>query len=493
MASRQVLILIVIFCGSDYFEKSQVFGGARCMNRKKNLSYKCSVNPADCVVCCKDLNETFEVFSHEIGKNLTFNGEVSRNISTCNTTTLMSESDGNSSCEATDSFPEVELTVEPKSIADLIQISGEINKRRNKTGNKKGKESRRRQKRGNKLTRDTFRCNMDCFWGRVNPNLNDFCTGNSSRKRQENGSDENDFVTYYDIRISRNQSDYEISENQQKIYVCISLISPSAKTSKNQLLPLFCSLSIASLIFVVILHALFKELQNMYGFCLVGLCVTLMITIAVPLLLYISSSRKLFYVVEVFGHYLWLSVYSWEVVLTYQVYRTFTVGFVANRITVMSIKQPAKYYALFALLLPVPFVTSGLISHFISSDFSYHKYIYERHDLVMILNYFLPVFCLTVTGIGLLFSCLSKIRQVRANSVLHKGRLDFFFIALRLQLTLGLPWIVFFYCILPPDPLKIPVAVTINSLHGFLIMMAFVTTKRVRGLLKRNNQTQPST
>ncbi|KAJ8019397.1 hypothetical protein HOLleu_42035 [Holothuria leucospilota] len=275
---------------------------------------------------------------------------------------------------------------------------------------------------------------MDCFWGRVNPRLDDFCKPTDTSKGESKGSRSvNTFMLTYDKQnIIFKERDFDIAENLKEAFLCMSKLSPFAKLDQDILLPLFCTLSIISLTAVVIVHALFKELQNLYGFCLVGLSITLMIRLALLLLLYISNSRESFFVVQVVGHYLWLCVYSWEVVLTYQVHRTFTVDFVANRMNMMSTKRRAKYYALFAMGSPFPFVISGLIVHF-TFDFSYYKYVFERNDLAMLFNFYLPLICLTLAGLGLLLNCLSNIRQARKKSAIRKGRMDFFFIALRVS------------------------------------------------------------
>ncbi|KAJ8031522.1 hypothetical protein HOLleu_24735 [Holothuria leucospilota] len=402
-----------------------------------------------------------------------------------NLTSLISDLEASNSCAVMEPYSEVVMVVELTSMLQLFQLSDAIklHERENLSTN----DDCEIDQTNRSLSKYVSDCNTDCFWGRIDLRLKDFCAGNAKGESNENRSDGAFMLTYDNQEIIFKESDLEISENFNEVYICISKISPFARIAKRILLPLFCSTSIVSLIAVVILHALFRELQNLYGICLVGLSVTLMLQTVPSLILYLSDYVGLLFVAQAFGHYLWLCIYSWEVVIIYHVYRSLTVDFVANRINVVSIKRQAMYYVLFATGLPVPFVISGVICHFSAYDFSYNYFNYERLGTVIYLIYCLPVLFLTLIGLWLLFCCMSKIRQVRVNSTLQRRNVEFFFIALRLQLTLGLPWIVIIYGLLHDDPLNIPVEKTVNSLHGCFIMIAFFTTKKVRGLLKRKN------
>ncbi|KAJ8031527.1 hypothetical protein HOLleu_24744 [Holothuria leucospilota] len=271
-------------------------------------------------------------------------------------------------------------------------------------------------------------CNVGCFWGQVNPRPETFC----KTKLKRNMTDQTAMVTYKGREIIFRERDFEFSEDRREIYVCLSTILPFARIAHHILLPVFCSVSMISLIVVLIIHILFKELQNLYGFCLVCLSVTLMITSALTLVDLFSDSRGSFFVVQVANHYFRLCVFSWEVVIMHHVYRHFTVDFVANRMNVISIKRQASIYAVFSMGLPLPSVISGLILHFSSDHYSYYEYEIERVGTATLLILHIPVLILTLTGLTLLSLCLSKIRRLRQNSSQRRCR-DRFFIALRVS------------------------------------------------------------
>ncbi|KAJ8031526.1 G-protein coupled receptor Mth2 [Holothuria leucospilota] len=472
-----------------------------------NLSYTCFVRFSEDDICCQGVNTTKEtiagkkdnsiidgIFRPRCTANTSAKSTIENKESCEKTVTvlasLLSDLETGNPCEleVKKSFsfvPDIKIIVKPSSELDLLQLiwveSCVFKQNTPANSDKKGKE---------KLSRnsDKSECNLECYWGHVSPNLENFCT----KKLKRNMTDHTAMVTYDGQDILFWERDFEISEDRRDIYVCLSKISPFARIAHHILLPIFCSLSMVSLIVVLILHAVFKELHNLYGFCLVCLSVTLLLTSVLTLFDLFSDSRGSFVVVQVSIHYIWLCVYSWEIAIMHHVYRHFTVDFVANRMNVISIKRQAIYYTLFSTGLPVPFVISGLILHFSSNNYSYYEFEFERIDISSACIIVSPVVILTLTGLTLLLLCLSKIRQMGRNSSLRRSR-DSFFIALRLQLTLGLPWIGTLYLIIDDRPIAFLSVVTINSLQGVLIMVAFVTTKRVRGLLQRKNQILPST
>lgn len=413
-----------------------------------NLSYTCFVRFSEGNICCHGINTTKEaiaggrdnsIVDGKLRPQCTGNTSAKSTIANeelCEKTVsvltpLLSDLKTENLCqvEVNNSLsivPEINIILKPSSKLDLLQLIW-VEKCALKQNTPANSDKERREK----VTRnsDKSECNLECYWGYVSPIPENFCM----KKLKRDMTDHTAMVTYDGQDILFGESDFEFSEDRRDIFVCLSKISPFARIAHYILLPLFCSLSMLSLIVVLILHAVFKELQNLYGFCLVCLSVTLMMTSAVTLVDLFSASRGLLVVVQVCIHYLWLCVYSWEVAIMHHVYRHFTVDFVANRMNVTSIKRQVIYYTLFSTGLPVPFVISGLILHFCSNQYSYHEFEFEAIDISWANIIFLsPVMILTLTGLTLLFLCLSKIRQLGQNSSQRRCR-DKFFIALRVS------------------------------------------------------------
>lgn len=413
-----------------------------------NRFYSCFVRFPGGVGCCKGINATKEAI--EVGKddsikdsrlrppcrannstNSTIASEESCEKNVTNLPSLLSDLETGSHCEVTvndsSSFvSEIKFIVKLSSKLDLLQFiwGKSCHLERKNPGNSDPKTKRGKLV----LNSNKSECNLGCFWGQVNPRPETLC----KKKLKRNRTDKTAMVTYKGREIIFGERDFKFSEDRREIYVCLSTISPFARIAHHVLLPVFCIVSMLSLIVVLILHVLFKELQNLYGFCLVCFSVTLMITSALTLVDLFSDSRGSFFVVQVANHYFRLCEFSWEVVIMHHVYRHFTIDFVANRMNVISIKRQATFYALSSMGLPVPLVISGLILHFSSYNYSYYEYEIERVDKATLFLLHLPTIFLNLTGIILLSLCVSKIRQMGQNSSQRRCR-DRFFIALRVS------------------------------------------------------------
>ncbi|KAJ8031528.1 G-protein coupled receptor Mth2 [Holothuria leucospilota] len=263
------------------------------------------------------------------------------------------------------------------------------------------------------------------------------------------------------------------------------------------MLLVFSVLSILCLAVVIWIHVRFPRLQNIYGFCLVCLSVTLAASFILSVIQIITDfvSTDVAIVFTIIRHYIWLSVFAWGTVIIFHVYRSFAINVVANKICVLTIKDQSYRYAIFAWGLPIPFVVTGMICHYRLEDFVYTRHWLTSEHILPLFIFIIPALCLSFLGISLFFGTLSKMEKMRkgTDELWNHHTTDILFIAVRLQLTLGVPWISFLFLMVSNHPLKLPIVSTINSLQGILIMVAFVTTKKIKNLLKQRNRTHPTT
>ncbi|PIK50946.1 hypothetical protein BSL78_12163 [Apostichopus japonicus] len=278
-----------------------------------------------------------------------------------------------------------------------------------------------------------------------------------------------------------------------EVATCLDKISSFASTARYLQL-IAGAVSILSIGVVVLLHWKYPKLKNVYGFCLISLCFALAVTNLVPFLLEIRQIQGSPF--TAITHYSWLSVFSWETIIIFHVHRSISGGNISNSIAragFCSIKNITVQYAMFAWLAPIPFVLAGIICHVTrSGDFQYGRHWFED-NFISTYIFFIPTFCLIIVGISLFIATMSNMGKVRHNAEEAGGNpVDIMSIALRLQLTLGVPWVGFIILKFFPDPILLPVIVTINSLQGFFIMLALVTTKRVKRFIKDSYSTSPT-
>ncbi|KAJ8031519.1 G-protein coupled receptor Mth2 [Holothuria leucospilota] len=249
------------------------------------------------------------------------------------------------------------------------------------------------------------------------------------------------------------------------------------------------SLSLICILFIITIHALFPKLRNIYGFCLVSLLSMLWVAL---FLLSISTLTQmvdgLAQFVSFLGHYAWLSTFAWMTVISFHVSHTFSGNFVANKMSKISSRTDFIFFSLFGWGLPLPFVITSVILHLCHcTNFQYTRHWMSR-SIAAYIVFAVPAGLLALTSTCLFVLGMTKLRQRQAKPTdsenKHIAMMHNYLVALRLFFIVGVPWILLIVYIAYRNRVLLPILTFVNSLQGFFIFLSFVSTKRVRSLVR---------
>ncbi|KAJ8031520.1 G-protein coupled receptor Mth2 [Holothuria leucospilota] len=243
--------------------------------------------------------------------------------------------------------------------------------------------------------------------------------------------------------------------------------------------------SILGVLAVIALHLIFVKLQTLYGFCLVNLCVAFFMLFL--FLLANAVVRNVHVLAQSFVmlcHYTFLAVFAWQKVITFHVARSFGKNIIANRMSKISAKKEAILYSAVAWGAPLPFFVAGVILHFCScTNFSYGD-VWMSEGIPTTIIFLLPLTIFVILSAILFLIALVNIRRRQHTSTASfKAKLDNCFVALRLAIITGLPWLLIITLALFPETFLLPLITAVLALQGVFIFVAFVTTKKVRAMI----------
>ncbi|XP_071834289.1 uncharacterized protein [Apostichopus japonicus] len=288
-----------------------------------------------------------------------------------------------------------------------------------------------------------------------------------------------------------------------KFKACLEDINILAKvlTYFNMIFELVSLISIAVVIWIILKY---ERLRNVYGICLISLSVILAVEDVLFLLLSLRPPNGFVIMLVVVLHFILIAVFAWELVILIHVKRSISLGsHGANNTVTLSRTSARKTVIIYNVLgfgLPIPCLIVGIIFHVISTPdiFQYGLYWYiNYHNTVTFVILVLPIACLEILSDLLFLNIMYSIRHSLGTSNVQStssGGSHLMPIAIRLKCILGFPTFISVLVItIFESHIFNVITFTIDALRGFLMMIAFISTKRVRSLIKATARIHPST
>ncbi|XP_068690966.1 uncharacterized protein [Montipora foliosa] len=252
-------------------------------------------------------------------------------------------------------------------------------------------------------------------------------------------------------------------------------------------------LSIISLLFLVAVYLSVKELRNLPGKCLVSLSLALLCYQIIFRFTAISKEVEgLCTAVAIGLHYFFLAAFTWMSVIAFDTASTFQVQVKDPRKQAWDLKKTFIKYNVVGWAVPMATVVLC-----VTLDFSgtFHMGYGKQSQYCWISDKTaVAVAMVTPVSIALIFNAVCMTKIVYTIYQLRKGsgpvrnshsRVPLLLVCIKLTTVMGLTWILIMIANWKQASFFHYPATVLNSMQGFFITLCFITTKRVRRILKQ--------
>lgn len=246
------------------------------------------------------------------------------------------------------------------------------------------------------------------------------------------------------------------------------------------------ALSIVGIVASLIIHHTIPSMDNIPGKALVNLLMSVLLGQVFFLVSGIFNGHSLIcFVVAAVQHYTWLASFFWMNILSYNIFKTFTV------LTKGQTLNQAKYlrlYLLYAWGGPAVIVFSCCLLHnFGFFQYGSQNYCWIVGSINLGLSFGLPVATLIFCNIFLFIVTARSIKSMMdraslvSDSYTTRQRLILY---IKLSSTMGLTWLFGFIGNIPRLDFFRYAFVVLSSLNGFFLALCFTLSTRVCASLK---------
>ncbi|KAH3723921.1 hypothetical protein DPMN_049719 [Dreissena polymorpha] len=315
--------------------------------------------------------------------------------------------------------------------------------------------------------------------------------------------DEYVFVDQTLLFVKETQTLYEEDKyitNGSSVFICKNLSNalttsfPSIHNTVERYVTLVClSISVLSLFITTAVYCVFGKLRNMAGKLLLSLMITLMNG---QISFLISSALPAFRVwcqlVSIAMHYLFLSSFCWMNTISINLWTTFARANVSQESKGILEKRYIKCLC-YALITPGIIVISALIfefSNIVDADSqlrpTYGKSICWITSRDALLLFFLgPLALMKAFDIVAFFVTACHIASARRKSkAANRKNTCTLIVYLKLSIIMGLTWALACVASFVDSVVLWYLFIAFNSLQGLFIALGFLSTKRVRRLVR---------
>ncbi|KAJ8031521.1 G-protein coupled receptor Mth2 [Holothuria leucospilota] len=274
---------------------------------------------------------------------------------------------------------------------------------------------------------------------------------------------------------------FSVSSDVKFLKIC-------AKTTSvyNYIIHGFSLLSLICIVIIFILHRVFPQFRKTHGLCLLSLCAALFVTIStgrIQVLLKTIIGKLVMLLLNSLKMYTWLSVYTWQMLMSINLYQAFR-RMEVNTMTKTTKVKDSHIYSVIGWCVPLPFIITGISVPGLKMCFDNGGIVVCLTNTKFIFVFTVPVACMILVGVFCIIYTLTRMKQIQSGSTNTTQNGWILPVVLRLQLLLGIPWIALIVVsVTLIDEFKINVIKVIDivdSLQGVFIFIAFVTTKGVR-------------
>ncbi|XP_074653545.1 uncharacterized protein LOC141907707 [Tubulanus polymorphus] len=299
------------------------------------------------------------------------------------------------------------------------------------------------------------------------------------------------------LKLELNEDQIQISGNS--VVVCMDEFYRQnydlATEIETKLTIITCSLSLFGLTVVLVTYSLFRTLRTIPGKTLMNMCASLFIVMllfnAVIFQPSLLSRPLLCSIVGMFVHYLWLVVFFWTNVISYDTLRTFR-GPVTIRDESQKYRCYRRYCAYAYLLPAVLLAICGSLTFWVeNSGFKYtdKQVCWISNPDQLVYTFLLPIAVICVFNLLFFGFTMRAIRDAKKMAKVLKSKRkktnSSYVIIMKLSLIMGLTWYLGFLASYGNTPVLKIAYTFFNGSQGFLIFVFFVLRPRVFRLYHR--------
>lgn len=304
--------------------------------------------------------------------------------------------------------------------------------------------------------------------------------------------------TIFLLFLNKTTQEFTLSENGTAVYVCINEIQIdksilytklTADFSREEGLLSFIGglLSITSLFFCLCVYTCSSKLHNVPGknlTCLMASLFFAQLLFLVAPFVFQMKIQSLCKALSIFTHFAFLAAFFWMNVMSFDIFFTFSKGFV-NSGNKGSSSRRFRFYSLYAWSGALVLVGSASLTDQVS-EFAFRPeygvgFCWISNSKGLLLFFLIPIAILLLSNfVFFVISAISIHTSSRKTSrVLKRKDTCKLLIYIKLSVVMGLTWCFGFAAAVTNDHVIWYLFLLFNTLQGFFITVFFVCTKKV--------------
>ncbi|KAF8777014.1 probable G-protein coupled receptor Mth-like 3 [Argiope bruennichi] len=312
-------------------------------------------------------------------------------------------------------------------------------------------------------------------------------------------------VPIYNKRQFR-PTQYFIDPNTKELFICPDFFDES---KFPETLAIVSLVGTAISAFCIVLHVtmfmVFKKLRNLPGYCLVSLCVALLVAYLCTFIPYFRKEVSDCTATGVIKAFAFLGSFFWMNVMSYDIWRSLRMATAKLRLTGdRPMLTRFAIYSAYAWGVPLFIIVVGLIVDASpGSDEKYrlimqHDSCWFRYKQALLVYFAIPLFVLLFFNVALFISSFCMINSATMKKSENKADLwSRFLVSFRLAVVMGLMWIFGVLATSSEAMWLWYLYVLCNVLQGVFIFFSFTFTEKTRkecrkAIAKKKSSTMPT-